>query len=50
MKFDDIGNGIAPIDCRNNAINFSRERFQCELREYIANKWGLFNENKAITY
>lgn len=50
MKFDDIGNGIAPIDCRNNAINFSRERFQCELREYIANKWGLFNKNKAITY
>lgn len=49
-RFDDLAIAIDPIDCRNNALRFSSERFKAEMEAYISEKWNLFNESKKIKY
>lgn len=48
--FDTIKDSILPLDCRENALKFSGERFHNELDEYIKTKWHDFNERKRIVY
>lgn len=48
--FDVISADILPLDCRNNALRFSAERFHLELKEYIHSKWQVFNESKKVIY
>jgi glycosyltransferase involved in cell wall biosynthesis len=48
--FDTIKGSILPLDCRENALKFSGERFHNELDEYIKTKWHDFNERKRIVY
>lgn len=49
-KFDNTMGSVDPVDCRNNAIKFSRERFQIEMKSYIENKWNDFKQSKNIEY
>lgn len=49
-KFESISDAISPYSCRNNALRFSNERFQNEMREYIKTKWLEFKNNKNIEY
>lgn len=48
--FDKIQESILPLDCRENALKFSGERFHNELDKYIKTKWNDFNERKRIVY
>lgn len=48
--FDKIQDSILPLDCRENALKFSGERFHNELDKYIKTKWNEFNERKRIVY
>ncbi|TDS86245.1 glycosyltransferase involved in cell wall biosynthesis [Rahnella sp. BIGb0236] len=48
--FDIIKDSILPLDCRENALKFSAQRFHDELDEYIKAKWQDFNERKRIVY
>lgn len=48
--FDKIQESILPLDCRENALKFSGERFHNELDKYIKTKWNEFNERKRIVY
>ncbi|WP_213991158.1 glycosyltransferase family 4 protein [Sodalis sp. dw_96] len=41
---------ILAIDCRQNAMKFSEERFHHEIKDYIENKWNLFQDSKKIKY
>lgn len=50
QKFESITNEIEPSACRKNAIRFSCERFQMEMKSYIQNKWTEFNNLKRISY
>ncbi|MBC7476150.1 MAG: glycosyltransferase family 4 protein [Candidatus Sericytochromatia bacterium] len=43
-KFESLDKNILPIDCRNNAMRFSPERFQKELREYIFEQVNKFEQ------
>ncbi|HBV4559745.1 TPA: glycosyltransferase family 4 protein, partial [Klebsiella aerogenes] len=38
-KLDELIDTVSPEDCRNNAIKFSRERFDSEMKSYIESKW-----------
>ncbi|EPY4367975.1 TPA: glycosyltransferase family 4 protein [Klebsiella pneumoniae] len=38
------------INCRNNALRFSENRFKNEVNNYIAEKWELFEKGKKINY
>ncbi|MCF1303377.1 glycosyltransferase family 4 protein [Raoultella ornithinolytica] len=49
-KFDEISDCFSPISCRKNALRFSNERFQNEMKGYIKNKWHEFEELKKIVY
>jgi glycosyltransferase involved in cell wall biosynthesis len=49
-RFDKIQESILPLDCRENALKFSGERFHNELDKYIKTKWNEFNERKRIVY
>ena len=49
-KFDNLIDKVEPIDCRHNAVKFSRERFQTEMKSYVEDKWNIFNESKSIQY
>ncbi|HCI6533659.1 TPA: glycosyltransferase family 4 protein [Klebsiella quasipneumoniae subsp. quasipneumoniae] len=49
-KFDNLIDKVDPLDCRHNAMNFSRERFQTEIKSYVEDKWNIFNESKNIQY
>ncbi|MCL0132687.1 glycosyltransferase family 4 protein, partial [Klebsiella pneumoniae] len=49
-KFDNLIDKVDPIDCRHNAMNFSRERFQTEIKSYVEDKWNIFNDSKNIQY
>lgn len=49
-KFSEICDSIKPIDCRNNSIRFSNQRFQKEIDDYIKNKWEIFQLKKSINY
>ncbi|PBI81947.1 glycosyl transferase family 1 [Rahnella victoriana] len=48
--FDRIQQAILPLDCRNNALKFSAERFHHQLDEYIKTKWEDFSERKKVVY
>ncbi|HHT5678570.1 TPA: glycosyltransferase family 4 protein [Raoultella planticola] len=48
--FESISDSITPSSCRNNALRFSNQRFQNEMREYIEDKWLEFTKNKNIKY
>ncbi|HCU2314785.1 TPA: glycosyltransferase family 4 protein, partial [Klebsiella aerogenes] len=37
-KLDELRDTVSPEDCRNNAIKFSRERFDSEMKSYIDSK------------
>ncbi|HHG8774832.1 TPA: glycosyltransferase family 4 protein [Raoultella planticola] len=49
-QFEKINGVIDPVACRNNALNFSNERFQKEINNYIETKWEDFKETKSIEY
>ncbi|EMM3426577.1 glycosyltransferase family 4 protein [Klebsiella aerogenes] len=49
-KLDELIDTVSPEDCRNNAIKFSRERFDSEMKSYIESKWYSFKESKIIEY
>ncbi|EPK0738421.1 glycosyltransferase family 4 protein [Klebsiella aerogenes] len=49
-KLDELRDTVSPEDCRNNAIKFSRERFDSEMKSYIDSKWYSFKESKIIEY
>ncbi|CAI2398628.1 glycosyltransferase family 4 protein [Serratia marcescens] len=49
-QFDNLEGSILPADCRANALRFSQERFQREMRDYVQEKWNLFEESKKIIY
>lgn len=50
IKFDNESDKIKPIDCRKNAMKFSRERFNLEIKDFVVNKWASFNSDKKIKY
>ncbi|ASL86967.1 MULTISPECIES: glycosyltransferase family 4 protein [Serratia] len=49
-QFDNLEGSILPADCRANALRFSQERFQREMRDYVQEKWNLFEERKEVHY
>lgn len=49
-EFEMISDKINPIDCRNNALNFSREVFKNKIEKYVEDKWFEFKNKKAIRY
>lgn len=49
-EFEMISDKINPIDCRNNALNFSREVFKNKIEKYVEDKWYEFKNKKAIRY
>lgn len=48
--FDTKSEEFKPINCRENALRFSVERFQSEIEKYVEEKWNLFQEKKKIVY
>ncbi|AVF35755.1 glycosyltransferase family 4 protein [Rahnella sikkimica] len=50
LHFEAIQDSFLPVNCRNNALRFSEERFHNELDEYIKTKWLAFNESKKVIY
>ncbi|MEH9277954.1 glycosyltransferase family 4 protein [Klebsiella pneumoniae] len=52
QRFDSLSDNdrFKPIDCRNNALKFSDERFRTEIKQYVENKWSQFNDKKIIVY
>lgn len=49
-RFENINEKILPIDCRENAMKFSSERFKKEMQNYVSSKWNEFKESKRIKY
>lgn len=49
-QFDNLEGSILPADCRTNALRFSQERFQREMRDYVQEKWNVFSEQKRVQY
>lgn len=47
-RFELIQDKIEPINCRNNALRFSTERFRKEIDIYIKNKWDIFSERIKV--
>ena len=41
-KFESNFDLFAPIECRNNAMRFSEERFKNEIHSYVNDKWNDF--------
>lgn len=50
LHFETIQESFLPVNCRNNALRFSEERFHSELDDYIKTKWQAFNESKKVIY
>ncbi|HFZ8994091.1 TPA: glycosyltransferase family 4 protein [Citrobacter freundii] len=49
-RFEEIKDEIDPKDCRANALRFSSDRFQREMKEYVDAKWLAFTEAKKVCY
>ncbi|HHG1368518.1 TPA: glycosyltransferase family 4 protein [Klebsiella pneumoniae] len=49
-EFDSKSDKFSPINCRENALRFSVERFRLEMENYVNLKWDLFQERKLIVY
>jgi len=50
LHFETLQGSFLPVNCRNNALRFSEERFHSELDDYIKTKWQAFNESKKVIY
>jgi glycosyltransferase involved in cell wall biosynthesis len=50
LHFETLQGSFLPVNCRNNALRFSEERFHSELEDYIKTKWQAFNESKKVIY
>lgn len=48
--FETKSKEFKPINCRENALRFSVDRFQSEIEKYVEAKWNLFQEKKEIVY
>lgn len=48
--FEQKIDSFLPVNCRDNTLRFSSERFQLEIKKYIDSKWLIFNESKKIIY
>ncbi|HIE9076850.1 MULTISPECIES: glycosyltransferase family 4 protein [Klebsiella] len=48
--FDSKSDEFKPTNCRENALRFSVERFQDEIKNYVDMKWTLFQEEKKVIY
>ncbi|AIR00758.1 glycosyltransferase family 4 protein [Pluralibacter gergoviae] len=49
-NFEFYADTIDPKDCRHNALKFSVERFNFEIKKYVNEKWQSFNESKRVKY
>lgn len=49
-KFEKSIPDLHPVDCRNNALKFSAQRFKDEMGSYIESKWLEFQDVKKIVY
>ena len=49
-NFEFYADTIDPNDCRHNALKFSVERFNFEIKKYVNEKWQSFNESKKVKY
>ncbi|MET5442813.1 glycosyltransferase family 4 protein [Klebsiella aerogenes] len=49
-RFEQESHILKPEYCRKNALRFSNERFQREIKQYVEQKWCLFKESKKIEY
>ncbi|RKP53189.1 glycosyltransferase family 4 protein [Cohnella endophytica] len=45
LRFEDRLDDIAPQACRENALRFSKERFQYEFRQYVSEQLKLFDSD-----
>ncbi|KGD74981.1 glycosyl transferase family 1 [Tatumella morbirosei] len=48
--FEESQDNILSSDCRSRAMEFSIERFNREISNYVNNKWSLFQANKKVNY
>jgi glycosyltransferase involved in cell wall biosynthesis len=44
FEFEDLGDRILPIDCRDNAMRFSTERFQKEFLFFVQQAWRNYSD------
>ncbi|HHL3765606.1 TPA: glycosyltransferase family 4 protein [Klebsiella pneumoniae] len=49
-SFNSVSEKLEPNNCRKNAVKFSRERFQNEMKIYVEKKWEVFKQSKIIEY
>lgn len=49
-QFSHVAEKINAQDCRENALKFSHERFQREIKKFIDEKWHVFNQEKKVIY
>ncbi len=49
-SFNSVSEKLEPNNCRKNAVKFSRERFQNEMKIYVEKKWEVFKQSKMIEY
>jgi glycosyltransferase involved in cell wall biosynthesis len=47
QKFEKIYDNFNPLEIRNNALKFSRKRFEKEIKNFIESKWNEFKENNG---
>lgn len=50
LEFENKIDLFEPINCRNNALKFSTQRFKREMSQYVDLKWKEFSANKKISY
>ncbi|MEZ2830050.1 glycosyltransferase family 4 protein [Serratia liquefaciens] len=48
--FENLAEQISPLHCRENAVRFSNERFQTQMKMYINEKWEQFSDSKRSIY
>ncbi|ERF78947.1 glycosyltransferase family 4 protein [Gallibacterium anatis] len=46
-RFEKNQYSFNPIDIRDNAIRFSRDRFEAEIKRYVEHKYNIFKERKC---
>ena len=44
FEFENLGDRISPIDCRENAMRFSTERFQREFLAFVEQAWENYSD------
>ena len=48
--FTENQDSFEPVNCRDNALKFSVERFKNEMSNYVFQKWDHFQKSKTVTY